>query len=152
MNITGNTGSLWDHRVLKFFHWLWITSGSVETYKAKLDNMRAAATAFYLDNWIGVSLKNIAPDDNSLSSMISGEIKKRLNVLIASYGDEWQSYIWRALSIDEIGNFLDDYCKEYKEIEDEKRAAQHIPSWEEVLYMRIMARLFSHNRKTSPSI
>ena len=152
MNISGNTGGLWDHRVLKYFHWLWITSDSVETYKAKLDKIRAAATAFYLDNWIGVSLKNIAPDDNSLSSMISGEIKKRLNVLIANYGDGWQSYIWRALSIDEIGNFLDDYCKEYKEIEDEKKAAQHIPSWEEVLYMRIMARLFPHNQKTSPSI
>ena len=63
-------------------------------------------------------------DDNSLSGMVSKEIKKRLNVLIASYGDEWQSYIWRALSIDEIGNFLDDYCKEYKEIEDEKRLNQ----------------------------
>ena len=82
--------------------------------------MRAAATKLYLDNWIAISLKDIAPDDNSLSSIISREIKQRLNVLIASYGDEWQSYIWRALSIDEIGNFLDDYCKEYKEIEAEE--------------------------------
>lgn len=121
MNISGNTGSLWDHRVLKYFHWLWIKSDSVETYKAKLDKMRAAATKFYLDNWIAISLENITPDDNSLSSMISREIKQRLNVLIASYGDEWQSYIWRTLSIDEIGNFLDDYCKEYKEMEAEKK-------------------------------
>tara|TARA_Y100001935_G_C17242512_1_gene476487 strand:+ start:180 stop:845 length:666 start_codon:yes stop_codon:yes gene_type:complete len=123
MNISGNTGSLWDHRVLKYFHWLWVKSDSVETYKSKLDEMRAAATKFYLDNWIAISLKDIASDNNSLSNMISREIKQRLNVLIASYGDEWQSYIWRALSIDEIGNFLDDYCKEYKEIEDEKREA-----------------------------
>ena len=121
MNISGNTGSLWDHRVLKYFHWLWITSDSVETYKAKLDKMRAAATKFYLDNWIAISLENITPNDNSLSSMISREIKQRLNVLIAGYDGEWQSYIWRALSIDEIGNFLDDYCREYKEIEAKKR-------------------------------
>ena len=118
-NISGNTGGLWDHRILKYFHSLWITSDSVETYKAKLDEMRAAATKFYLDNWTVISSQNTT-DDNSLSGMVSREIKKRLNVLIASYGDEWQSYIWRALSIDEIGNFLDDYCKEYKEIEAEK--------------------------------
>ena len=123
VNISGNTGSLWDHRVLKYFHWLWIKSDSVETYKAKLDKMRAAATKFYIDNWITISLENITSDENSLSSMISREIKQRLNVLIVSYGDEWQSYIWRALSIDEIGNFLDDYCKEYKEMEAEKREA-----------------------------
>ena len=118
-NISGNTGGLWDHRILKYFHSLWITSDSVETYKAKLDEMRATATKFYLDNWTVISSQNTT-DDNSLSGMVSREIKKRLNVLIASYGDEWQSYIWRALSIDEIGNFLDDYCKEYKEIEAEK--------------------------------
>ena len=122
-NISGNTGSLWDHRVLKYFHWLWITSDSEETYKSKLDDVRAAATKFYLDNWVAISSQNTT-DDNSLSGMVSKEIKKRLNVLIASYGDEWPLYIWRALSIDEIGNFLDDYCKEYKEIEAQMRLNQ----------------------------
>lgn len=123
MNITGNTASLWDHRILKYFHCVWIKSDSAEMYKANLDDIRTAATKFYLDNWIAISLENITPDDNSLSSMISREIKQRLNVLIAAYGSEWRKYIWRALSIDEIGNFLDDYCKEYKDIEDEKREA-----------------------------
>jgi len=129
VNISRNTGSLWDRRVLKYFHWLWITSDSAETYKAKLDEMRAAATKFYLDNWTVISSQNTT-DDNSLSGMVSREIKKRLNVSIASYGDEWQSYFWRALSIDEIGNFLDDYCKEYKEIEAKRRlsrsSAEHV--------------------------
>lgn len=114
LNTLQNCGGPWDVRILAYFHWLWISDG--KSYKLKLEAMRKAANDFYREEFL--ILSQDMEKKRGFSQIIPNFRKDRLQILMSVYGDDFADYIWRILSIDDIGTFLDDYVETYKKHEE----------------------------------
>jgi hypothetical protein len=116
MNTLQNIRTLFDTRILAYFHWMWISSPNVDSYKTKLNEMRKAANDYWLEQYLNA----INSDSGSLASLINKPRAQRLAVLKEHYKTDYQNYIWRILDTNDIGLFLLEYCPEFKK--DEKKS------------------------------
>jgi hypothetical protein len=124
MNTLQNLRTLFDIRILGYFHWIWISSPNVDAYETKLNDMRKAANNYWLEQYLNATKS----DSGSLVSLINKPRALRLAVLKEHYKTDYQNYIWRILDTNDIGLFLLEYCPEFKKNEERKvRAAADWP-------------------------
>ena len=121
MNTLQNLRTLFDVRILGYFHWIWISSPNVYAYETKLNDMRKAANDYWLEQYLNATNS----DSGSLASLINKPRAQRLAILKEHYKTDYQNYIWRILDTNDIGLFLLEYCPEFKKDEEKIKVGNY---------------------------
>lgn len=122
MNTLQNLRTLFDTRILAYFHWMWISSPNVDSYKTKLNEMRKAANDYWLEQYLNSRNPNSI---DSLTPLLDNSRSKRLSILEKHYKTDYQNYIWRILDTNDIGDFLLDYCQTFKKNEEKSKVGNY---------------------------